>query len=259
MPSHSIRFLLLALICLLGWMQPAGASEPAKAAPLRILVYSDSNTWGWRPSLDDSPLPRYADGERWAGVLQDSLGAGYQVTVNGLIARTLSADLPPGVGPLNGPEHNGLKRLDSALMEAGPVHLLIVMLGSNDMMDVLHRSPKQIAAGLGQLARKAKAGTEPYAAPEAPRLLLIVPPAFGDPSRGPFKRLFGPAAVAKSAQLAQAMRQEALRLKLPLMDAGQPVSLKDSADGIHLTAQAHVELGRAVAAEVRKRLAPAKE
>ncbi|MBI3231411.1 MAG: hypothetical protein HYZ45_14970, partial [Burkholderiales bacterium] len=40
------------------------------SAQIRILVYGDSNTWGWRPESTALTSPRYSDEERWAGVMQ---------------------------------------------------------------------------------------------------------------------------------------------------------------------------------------------
>ena len=37
----------------------------------RIMIFGDSNTWGWNPSNDlVKPLERWDDETRWAGVLQ---------------------------------------------------------------------------------------------------------------------------------------------------------------------------------------------
>lgn len=232
---------------------PARAGEPAPP-PLRVLVYGDSNTWGWRPISAGPPAPRYADSQRWAGVMQGALGEGYVVEVNGLIARTLNVDQTEGVGALTGQDHNGMRRLDLALMQASPVHLLVVMLGTNDMIDELHRTPAQIAKGLATLAAKAKAGTAAHDGSTHPRLLFVIPPPLGDASQGPFKALFGPRALEKSRQLAGAMKKEALRLGVAAFDAGSVVST-DGVDGVHLTEEGHRRLGAAVAAEVVKLVA----
>jgi len=250
MPNATLHrlFTVVALILAFGF-------SPLALAQVRVLAYGDSNTWGWKPTRDGVSTPRYADSERWAGVMQKALGADYVVEVNGLIARTLAVDQTSGIGALKGPDFNGLRRLDLALMQTGPIHLLMVMLGTNDMIDSLHRSPSQIAAGLASLAAKARSGTSAHGASTHPRLLVVIPPPFGDPRQGPFNDLFGPRAIAKSRLLADAMQKEARRLHLLSFDAGSVVTL-DSVDGVHLTEEGHRKLGLALAAEVTRLVAP---
>jgi lysophospholipase L1-like esterase len=226
-------------ISVLAWALPA-------TAQVRILVYGDSNTWGWKPTVEGTPTPRHSDSERWPGVLQESLGSGFTIEVSGLIARTLGADLASGVGPLSGQDHNGLRRLDLALMEAAPINLLVVMLGTNDLIDSLNQSPGQIAGKLPSLVTKAKAGTKRYGTAEHPRLLVVVPPPFGSTAQGRFKELFGPQAIRKSKLLAGAIQKQATRLGVEVFDAGSVISLQ-GADGVHLTKEEHQVLGRALA------------
>ncbi len=240
----------LALAWLLAAVSAVGA--PAQAQ-LRVLAYGDSNTWGWRAVADGKPVPRHGDAQRWAGVMQRALGPGYAVQVNGLIGRTLDADLSEGVGQLEGQDHNGRRRLALALAEAGPVNLLLLMLGTNDVIDELQRSPDDIAASLSALATIARVGTEAApAAPALPRMLIVVPVPLGDTGRTPFKELFGPGAIEKSRQLAAAYRREAAKLGLPVFDAASVVPVADGIDGIHLSAAAHRRIGRALAAEIQR-------
>ena len=54
-----------------------------------VLIFGDSNTWGWKPSNDMiKPLERWDDDVRWPGVLQAGLGDGYKVIADGLNGRT---------------------------------------------------------------------------------------------------------------------------------------------------------------------------
>ena len=61
---------------------------------VRVLVWR-LNTWGWKPTKENNPTPRYADTERWPGVMQSALGQEYAVEVNGLIARARWAWICP--------------------------------------------------------------------------------------------------------------------------------------------------------------------
>ena len=44
-----------------------------------ILLYGDSNTWGFNPILPAGQIMRYVRQERWGGVLQAQLGDDYNV------------------------------------------------------------------------------------------------------------------------------------------------------------------------------------
>jgi lysophospholipase L1-like esterase len=223
--------------------------------PVRVLVYGDSNTWGWKPVPGGKSVPRYRDDQRWPGVMQKTLGSGYVVEVNGLIARTLDVDLSEGVGQLEGQDHNGMRRLALSLAEAAPVNLLIVMLGTNDLMDDLNRTPKDIASSLPKLIEIAKNGTVAYSAAQSQRLLVVIPPPLSDTSITPFKDLFGPHAIEKSKLLAGEFQQVGASLRVPVFNAGKVVTA-DGIDGLHLSERAHRLLGVALAKEVRKLASP---
>lgn len=220
-------------------------------AQVRVLAYGDSNTWGWKPVADGKPIPRYSDSQRWPGVMQGALGPGYAIQVNGLIGRTLDADLDEGVGQLDGQDQNGRRRLALALAEAGPVNLVILALGTNDLIDELKRSPGEIAGSLGKLVEIARAGTAAHADVRHPPVLIVVPPPLNDTSRTPFRELFGTAAIQKSRQLAAEFERAGKLLGVPVFDAGSVVQL-DGIDGLHLSEQGHQALGRALAKEVQK-------
>ncbi|NQD37790.1 hypothetical protein HPT27_12205 [Permianibacter sp. IMCC34836] len=220
-------------------------------AQVRVLVYGDSNTWGWTPGYSGGAFKRYSDGERWAGVMSASLGADYSVTVNGVVARTLNADLPEGAGQLSGEDENGRKRLALALAEAGPVNVVIVALGTNDLLDELQRNPDAIAADLRLIAEIIDKGTEPAAAPLRKRFVVVAPPALADTSHSIFSDSFSPAAITKSQQLAAAFAVVGKELQIEVIDAGQIIRT-DGSDGVHFSKDAHAKLGQAMAAELKR-------
>jgi lysophospholipase L1-like esterase len=230
---------------------PSTARAAAVSAIPNLLVYGDSNTWGWRPTVEDEPLPRYADDERWAGVLQHALGRRARVTVNGLMARTFGADLARGVRGLSGEDHNGLKRLSLALLENSPVNLLVVMLGTNDMMASVNRSPADVAQDVARLAELSTATIERHPHVTAPGVVLIAPPPLGDASKAGFANAFPPASVAKSRELGNVLGAAAKSAGFAFVDAGSIITT-DGADGVHLTLAAHRKLGLEVASAVRR-------
>ena len=90
-----------------------------------ILCYGDSNTYGLMP---DSP-DRYPRDVRWTGILQKKLGEDYYVIEEGLSGRTTLWDDPIE-------EHkNGKKYLLPCLDSQKPVDLVILMLGTNDLIN----------------------------------------------------------------------------------------------------------------------------
>jgi lysophospholipase L1-like esterase len=91
----------------------------------------------------------------------------------------------------------------------------------------------------------------------APAVLLVAPPDLpADVAQGPFGPIFGPDASAKSRALGEVYERLAAATDTPFLDAGDVVAT-DGVDRVHLTAEGHAKLGRAVAAEVTKLLPPA--
>ena len=80
----------------------------------RILIYGDSNTWGY-----NSTGGRYDN--RWPRLL-----SGYEIVEEGINGRTTIFDDYK-------PYRNGLKGLGYALISAKPIDLLIIQLGINDL------------------------------------------------------------------------------------------------------------------------------
>jgi lysophospholipase L1-like esterase len=227
----------------------------AAGAEVRILTYGDSNTWGFKPTAEGDFLPRYTDAQRWSGVMQQSLGADYEVRVAGIPGRSLNYDLPGNIGSISKEDGNGMRRLALSLNEDAPVNLVIVMLGTNDLIHKPRPSPDQIALGLVKLKRLAEAGTVAYTASQKERLLFIVPAPLHDTRQGPFKDDFDAQSVKESRELARAFVSEGKRIGVPVFDAGSVVEA-EGIDGIHLSESGHKRLGEAIAREVRTLVQP---
>ena len=107
--------------------------------PGRILIYGDSNVWGF--GENGAPLGRYAAKQQWPNILQRLLGDEYDIIQAGLCGRTAGeyAEQPPYLG--------GKIGYEIALREASPVEGVIIALGVND---VSHKraSDEQIVADL---------------------------------------------------------------------------------------------------------------
>jgi lysophospholipase L1-like esterase len=200
-----------------------------------IVVFGDSNTWGYDPATGT----RFAPGTRWTGVMAAALGSEHRVIEEGLNGRTTVF-----LDPIE-PDRRGADYLPPCLRSHAPLDLLIIALGCNDMKARFNVSAAEIAYGAERLVMLALA--EPVGPRGRPlRVLLVAPPpiakltGFADMFRG---------AEAKSRDLAQRYAEVAERRGVGFVDAGQFVHCSDL-DGIHYEADQHAVLGRALAEAV---------
>ena len=205
-----------------------------------LLCFGDSNTWGYVPASGD----RFPLRDRWPGVLQARLGPGYRVIEEGLNGRTTVREDPDRDG------RNGARFLGPLLESHAPLDLLILMLGSNDLMPCYASSAAHVARGIGVLL-DISAGSASGRDAAGPRALLIAPPHI-EAGNGAMGLVYGDAAE-ESVALGTHIRALALERGCAFLDAAEIVSASD-ADGVHLDAGAHALLGEAIAEHVRKLL-----
>ena len=209
----------------------------------RVLCYGDSNTWG--SATVPRPDGRYGERERWPGVLQDALGADWNVIEEGLSARTTVH-----TDPVEGVWLNGSQYLFPCLRSHRPLDAVALMLGTNDLKHRFNVSAREIAYSAGnliQIIRKSECGPEL----SAPRVLLICPaPLLQDfGTRLDFNELFR-GGYEKSLQLAPHYEEFAGLHGAEFLDAGK-VMRSSAFDGLHLDPEAHEALGRTVANRLR--------
>lgn len=235
--------------------QQRATADGATAAVRRVMVFGDSNSWGWIPIEEGAPTTRYDADARWPGVLQATLGDGYEVIEEALSGRTTNADDPPASGrdgSLGGAGLNGAAYLPASLASHLPLDLVVVMLGTNDTKAYFDRSTVEIALGALELADITRSidggiGTD-YPAPE---VLLIAPPPLPGASEY-FGGVFDAASAEKSAQLDDVLGPMAQAIGVGFYAAGGAVPALDGVDGVHMSPEAHRALGEAVAQEVQK-------
>jgi len=205
-----------------------------------LLCFGDSNTWGYIPGSGE----RLPFGVRWPGVLQRHLGPDYRVIEEGLNGRTTVHEDPDRDG------RDGSRFLGPILESHTPLDLLILMLGSNDLMPCYASSAAETAHGAGVLldiATGSAAGRQ--AAP--PPALLVAPPHIAATE---VAMALGYGGLAeKSVALGAHLQTLAEEHGCAFLDASQFVSPSGD-DGVHLDASAHSLLGRAIAERVRKLL-----
>jgi lysophospholipase L1-like esterase len=205
----------------------------------QVLVYSDSLSWGIVPTT----RKRLSFDARWPGVMEIALAERHQSVR--VIEDCLNGRRTVWEDPFK-PGRNGLVGLAQRIEINSPLALVMLMLGTNDFQSMHPHTAWHAAQGIATLvAAIRQAPIEPGM--PTPPILIIAPPPVLIP-RGPLAAKFTGAAD-KSAGLADAYRNTAAELGCPFFDAGS-VTPASAVDGIHLDADQHERLGRALAAFV---------
>ncbi|WP_439626824.1 SGNH/GDSL hydrolase family protein [Shinella sp.] len=208
-----------------------------------ILCFGDSLTWGWIPVKESAPTLRYPFEKRWTGAMAAKLGDGYHIIEEGLSARTTSLDDP------NDPRLNGSAYLPTAIASHLPLDLVIIMLGTNDTKSYFHRTPYEIANGMGKLVGQVLTSAGGVGTPyPAPRVLVVAPPPLAPMPDLWFEGMFD-GGYEKSKALAKLYKALADFTKVEFLSAGDHVST-DGVDGIHFSAETNITLGHAIADKV---------
>lgn len=207
------------------------------------LCYGDSNTHGQIPG--GGAWDRYAQPDRWPGVMGRELGNTWSIIEEGLGGRTCVHD-----DPVEGVDKNGRTYLRPCLNSHAPLDLVIVMLGTNDLKSRFGLSASQIAEGVGLLVHDIM-DVAPGPRGSVPEIMIASPPPMLD-DIGEWEAIFSGAA-AKSRMLAPAFSRLADSLGVHVFDGGS-VAGCDPRDGFHLGLEAHRALGVALAREVENML-----
>ncbi len=229
---------------------PAVSAESVR--PKRILVYGDSNTFGWiyDPKVGVTRLPVE---KTWVRVMAEKLGAGYEVEVNALGGRTICRDQRTGIGTgsrIPGPLFNGMTSLPAVLSENLPLDLVIVMLGTNDAKAAFKTTADQLADDLGRMTELIRGdgwgGNTPY---PSPKVLLIAP--IYQPDDTAYGEFFkGADAITKA--LPEALRRKAAEIGAEYLNAGDFVTgVRAQMDRVHMSEEQHRLLGLGAADKVK--------
>lgn len=205
----------------------------------QVLVYSDSLAWGIIPST----RRRLPFDTRWPGVLERSLtesGNGVRVIEDCLNGRRTVFEDPFKPG------RNGLIGLEQRMEINSPLALLILALGTNDFQSMHAHNAWHSAQGVAALIDAVRRAPIEPGMP-VPEILVMSPPPFGTPRGTVAPKFHG--AAEKSTGLAEAFAVIAKERGCAFVDAGVFVG-SSTVDGVHLDAQQHLALGRALAAVV---------
>lgn len=213
----------------------------------RVLCYGDSNTWGYMPGLGT----RFPADVRWTGVAASLLREQCILLEDGLNGRTTVFD-----DPYTG-FRNGKKGLGYSLCSQAPIDLLVLCLGTNDLKFTNVIGAKK---GLEELLRQIALDDACFDAAmipiftQGPKVLVISPiPLHPDiATLRPDSSMAGK--YADSAQFARCYQAVAEARGMYYLDAAQYASASP-VDCVHMDAQSHQRLGRAVAEKIRGILA----
>jgi lysophospholipase L1-like esterase len=210
----------------------------------QLLVYSDSLTWGIIPDT----RRRLEFEARWPGVMEAVLrqtGRSVRVIEDCLNGRRTAFEDPYKPG------RNGLLGLEQRIEIHSPLALVILMLGTNDFQSMHAHGAWHSAQGMAGLVDAVRRAPVEPGMP-IPEILIVAPPAIQKP-KGPIAAKFQ-GAETKSSGLADAFQQVARERGCHFFDAGR-VTASSKVDGVHLDADQHLELGRALAEAVAPLLA----
>lgn len=216
---------------------------------MRVFVYGDSNSWGTPPDGTGLRMAR-----PWPVVMAEALGA--ELLQDPLPGRTTVHDDPvmARVAP-EGAAWNGSAHLEAALMAASPVDVVLILLGTNDFKARFRPSAEKIAGNilaLAGLAARVPAGPGGWNDEVPPKVGVLCPPPLGlladDPAWERHEEWAGGREV--SFWLHTKLGPMAAAQGVPVFEVAD-VAEASARDPIHLEAESHEALGRAVAAWVR--------
>jgi len=204
-----------------------------------LLTYGDSNTHGTPPIVDPEVYGRFDAAVRWPTRAAAALG--WELVEEGLPGRTAQFD-----DPVMGAHMNGKTGLQIALHSHGPMDVLVIMLGTNDVKARFGASPELITGGIAGLLDIAQDAVV-QRRHGGFRVLLICPPPVLE--QGPIAGQFYGGRV-RSLALPPLYRDLARARGCGFLDAGAVIGVSP-VDGVHFEPGAHGMLAEAVAGAVR--------
>ena len=214
---------------------------------LRILVYGDSNSWGY---LDDGSGARHPD--RWPVVMARTvLEVGIQADLveECLPGRTTNVD-----DPQEGVWCNGLTPLEAILLSQQPLDHVLIMLGTNDLKARFGRGAVAISAGVMSLLaviRATACGPGGWHSGKTAPVTVICPPELGERADDPawIRHSEWRGGRETSRQLPCAMGAACAQAGVAFID-GNRHAVSSSRDPIHWSAETHLAFGTAIAGEI---------
>jgi lysophospholipase L1-like esterase len=221
--------------------------------PKRVLVYGDSNAWGfWVPDAPGVPLRRIPFAQRWAGVAQAALGTAVEVLEDALPGRLAEGDRM--LGSLEPAAFNGAKRLAETMVKHMPLDLVVLALGTNDLLADPVPPAEEVCARLMRLA--GMVGQVMLPAPlegmPAPARVLVLSPIAINPNAA--DRADPARSSAERARLAPLLAEACASSGHAFADGALAVQIA-GIDGVHIGPAENAALGALAATAIAQALA----
>ena len=209
----------------------------------RILIYGDSNSWGY---LDDGLGQRFE--RRWPVEMHTRLSAGQHISLIEECLPGRTTNLPD---PVMGASFNGQPPFEAILLSHQPLDHIVIMLGTNDLKARFNRTAADIASavvGLAQMARSVPAGRGGWSSALVPDISVICPLVIGQRAADPNWERADEWAGAneKSAALPAALQQACNASGLRMID-GNEFGRSSERDPIHWDENTHIRFGAGIA------------
>lgn len=209
-----------------------------KAILKTVLCYGDSNTHGYIAGTGE----RYPFNIRWTGVLQEVLGGEIRVIEEGLNGRTTVYD-----DPLRA-DRNGATFLPLVLESHAPIDILVLMLGTNDVLQNQTATVIDAAHGVSTLIDLTRE-TCIRLGLTMPQIILVSPPLLTRQLK--VGEQCGSRNSPKTDSFSTQYQAIAHKQKCIFVDASKIVSAS-KIDGIHLESDDHQKLGCEIARIVKE-------
>jgi len=203
-----------------------------------ILCFGDSNTWGYTPISG----VRYSLNERWPRVLSSIIGSQFHIIEEGLNGRTIANNVEGRLA------RSGAELLPILLESHRPLDVVIVSLGTNDLLNDFKLSSKDIAQNMKALCISISNNEFITQQESKTKILLISPPHLATlPEED---QLLFKGGFEKSQQLAGHYQKIAKELGINFLDAQEFIQTTDI-DGIHWTVEQHKKLAESISERIK--------
>ena len=214
-----------------------------------VLIYGDSNTWGYIPVPCEPSLSvnRRGDELRWPCITAKDLGEEYHVIEEGLSGRRTiygeGEDLPV----------NGEPYLTPCLLTHTPLDLVVFMLGTNDLRLEYGVTRETLGVGISRLVDIVQSLPDCGRDIKPPKILIIAPGLIVRPYEfmEHYKNRGCEQGEILSAAFGEAYSEVAREKGCEFMNAAD-FTTTSPLDGLHMTDESHIALGHAVAAKIRE-------
>lgn len=209
----------------------------------RILVFGDSNSWGYVPAKGT----RFPEDVRWPGVAAKELGEDFCILEDCISGRTTVIEDP------RHPKRCGLDALGYSLISQSPLDLLVLAVGTNDLK---FTDAEGYRKGITTLidfvmdAQRILILDHPIFRDDKKQILLVGPPLI-NPEICNMRQTHQLAhAAEESKKLAPIAKEVAAEKGIAYIDASAYV-YPDTTDCLHISSESQMLLGKIMAEKIR--------